>query len=92
MNEFLQKFDKIGHILHHRKGRFCGYSEGRHWKKEVAPYQAVIFYEVPSKKRSEVIWYCMQSRKSLYITPQLSEINHGRLRSTSSDRYAYDEI
>ena len=31
-------------------------------------------FEVSSKKRSEVIWYCMQSRKSLYITPQLSEI------------------
>ena len=26
------------------------------------------------RKRAEVIWYCMQSRKSLYVTPQLGEI------------------
>ena len=38
------------------------------------PYRAIIFYEVSSRKRAEVIWYCMQSRKSLYVTPQLGEI------------------
>ena len=73
VNEFLQKFDKIGHIFTIEKVVSEDILKGD-WKKEVAPYQAVIFYEVPSKKRSEVIWYCMQSRKSLYITPQLSEI------------------
>ena len=72
-NEFLQKFDKIGHIFTIEKVVSADVLKGD-WKKEVAPYQAVIFYEVSSKKRSEVIWYCMQSRKSLYITPQLSEI------------------
>ena len=73
VNEFLQKFDKIGHIFTIEKVVSADILKGD-WKKEVAPYQAVIFYEVSSKKRSEVIWYCMQSRKSLYITPQLSEI------------------
>lgn len=73
VNEFLQKFDKIGHIFTIEKVVSADILKAD-WKKEVAPYQAVIFYEVSSKKRSEVIWYCMQSRKSLYITPQLSEI------------------
>ena len=63
----------IGHIFTIEKVVSADILKGD-WKKEVAPYQAVIFYEVSSKKRSEVIWYCMQSRKSLYITPQLSEI------------------
>ena len=73
VNEFLQKFDKIGHIFTIEKVVSADILKGD-WKKEVAPYQAVIFYEVSSKKHSEVIWYRMQSRKSLYITPQLSEI------------------
>ena len=73
VDEFLQKFGKIKHIFSIEKVVSADILKGD-WKKEVAPYQAVIFYEVSSKKRSEVIWYCMQSRKSLYVTPQLGEI------------------
>ena len=73
VNEFLQKFDKIGHIFTIEKVVSADILKSD-WKKEVDPYRAIIFYEVSSRKRAEVIWYCMQSRKSLYITPQLSEI------------------
>lgn len=73
VDEFLQKFGKIKHIFSIEKVVSADILKAD-WKKEVAPYQAIIFYEVSSRKRAEVIWYCMQSRKSLYVTPQLGEI------------------
>ena len=48
---------------------------GLEWKKQLDPYEAVIFYEVEgSTRRAEILWYCMQGRKSLYVTPRLEEI------------------
>lgn len=73
VDEFLQKFGKIKHIFSIEKVVSADILKSD-WKKEVDPYRAIIFYEVSSRKRAEVIWYCMQSRKSLYVTPQLGEI------------------
>lgn len=73
VDEFLQKFGKIKHIFSIEKVVSADILKSD-WKKEVDPYRAIIFYEVSSRKRTEVIWYCMQSRKSLYVTPQLGEI------------------
>ena len=67
-----QKFDKIGHIFTIEKVVSADILKGNRKKKSLPIKHH--FYEVSSKKRSEVIWYCMQSRKSLYITPQLSKI------------------
>ena len=40
----------------------------------LSPYGAVIFYEVDSYKRFDLLWYCIQNRKSLYLTPHINEI------------------
>ena len=72
--EFIRKLRKLKYILWVEK--VVPYDTLRtDWKMQLDPYDAVIFYEVgSSSRRSEMLWYCMQSRKSLYITPQLDEI------------------
>lgn len=71
--EFLQKLEKVKHIF--RVDRIIRFDElGKDWKKTVDPYQAVILYEVEESNRSTLLWHCMRSRKSLYLTPQLDEI------------------
>lgn len=47
---------------------------GKSWKKKLDKFEAVILYEVPADCRADIVWYCMQNRKSLYLTPQLEEI------------------
>lgn len=72
--EFIRKLRKLKYILWVEK--VVPYDTLRtDWKMQLDPYDAVIFHEVgSSSRRSEMLWYCMQSRKSLYITPQLDEI------------------
>lgn len=71
---FVRKLRKLKYILWVEK--VIPYSAlGADWKAQLDPYEAVIFYEVPGgSARSEKLWYCMQNRKSLYVTPQLEEI------------------
>lgn len=72
-DEFLLKLEKLKHIF--RVEEVISYQElGKDWKKKLDPYEAVILYETGMENRSELIWYCMQDRKSLYLTPQLDEI------------------
>ncbi|MDD7647772.1 MAG: exopolysaccharide biosynthesis polyprenyl glycosylphosphotransferase [Ruminococcus bromii] len=72
-DEFLQKLEKLNHIF--RVEQVIPYNElGVDWKKKLDPFEAVIFYETEMENRSELLWYCMQDRKSLYLTPQLDEI------------------
>ncbi len=71
---FVRKLRKLKYILWVEK--VIPYSAlGADWKRQLDPFEAVIFYEVGSgTSRSEMLWYCMQNRKSLYVTPQLEEI------------------
>lgn len=70
---FLKKLQKLKYIL--RVEKVIPYEQlGKDWKKQLDPYEAVIFYEVRGARRSEMLWYCMQDRKSLYVTPRLEEI------------------
>ena len=72
-DEFLHKLEKLKYIF--RVEEVISYQElGKDWKKKLDPYEAVILYETDMENRSELIWYCMQDRKSLYLTPQLDEI------------------
>ena len=72
-DEFLQKLEKLKYIFNVEQ--IIPYSElGKDWKKKLDPFEAVIFYETEMENRSELLWYCMQDRKSLYLTPQLDEI------------------
>lgn len=47
---------------------------GKDWKKELEPYQGVIFYEVNSERRSRFLWDLIGMRKSIFITPSVEEI------------------
>ncbi|MGN0478258.1 MAG: exopolysaccharide biosynthesis polyprenyl glycosylphosphotransferase [Hominenteromicrobium sp.] len=72
-DEFLQKLEKLKHIF--RVEQVIAYRDlGADWKKKLDPFEAIILYETEADNRSELIWYCMQDRKSLYLTPQLDEI------------------
>ena len=73
--DFIRKLRKLKYIL---------------WVEKVIPYDALgpgvgrssstptrrsSFNEVEgSTRRAEMLWYCMQGRKSLYVTPRLEEI------------------
>lgn len=72
--DFIRKLRKLKYILWVEK--VVPYDAlGLEWKKQLDPYEAVIFYEVEgSTRRAEMLWYCMQGRKSLYVTPRLEEI------------------
>jgi len=70
---FLKKLQKLKYIL--RVEKVIPYEQlGKDWKKQLDPYEAVIFYEVRGARRSEMLWYCMQDRKAMYVTPRLEEI------------------
>ena len=70
--EFIRKLRKLKYILWVEK--VIPYDALQtDWKTQLDPYEAVIFYEVGgSTRRSEMLWYCMQGRKSLYVTPPVS--------------------
>lgn len=71
--EFLKKLEKLKSTFHVGRTVMADALDEK-WREMVAPYQAVILYEVDTAARAEITRYCVQMRKSLYLTPQLDEI------------------
>jgi len=42
--------------------------------EEIAPYEAVLLYEVPANLRSRIFAYCVERQKIIYVTPRLDDI------------------
>lgn len=53
---------------------YCKTGQKKFPLSEIAPYEAVLLYEVPANLRSKIFAYCVQEQKIVYVTPRIDDI------------------
>lgn len=65
---------KLHYLFDIQRTYYCETDLKKFPLEEIAPYEAVLLYEVPANLRSKIFAYCVEHQKIIYVTPRLDDI------------------